>query len=309
MKISNNKTLLFIQCLCILALMACQSKPKENKGATESKTKPLVIAVNYPLYYFAKQIAGDLIDLQFPVDPDVDPAFWQPDEQDIELIQKADIILLNGADYAKWVKAISLPSGRLKNTSIGFQDQYIKTEGKTHSHGPGGEHSHAETAITTWLDFKLAEKQAKAMLDILVKMLPEAETELHGNFDILKNNIKSLDEAMIAVAGKYQDQVVLASHPVYQYLEAGYGLQIKSFHLEPKEKPTNHDWAHLVEAHQKQSIELMLWEGEPLASTSSKLNEIGLKTIVFDPCGNKPAQDEWLTVMKKNIEALNAVKM
>ncbi len=62
-----------------------------------------VYVVNYPLKYFAERIGGDHVRVKFPVPADVDPANWNPDLADIAAYQQADLILLNGAGYAKWV--------------------------------------------------------------------------------------------------------------------------------------------------------------------------------------------------------------
>ena len=38
-----------------------------------------------------------------PMPNDIDPAFWSPKAADVLALQKADLILLNGANYAKVV--------------------------------------------------------------------------------------------------------------------------------------------------------------------------------------------------------------
>jgi zinc transport system substrate-binding protein len=65
-------------------------------------------------------------------------------------MQGADRILLNGADYEKWVPQATLPDGSVVNTSAAVSDRYIETDDAiVHSHGPEGMHSHAGVAFTT----------------------------------------------------------------------------------------------------------------------------------------------------------------
>ena len=107
--------------------------------------------MNYPLQYFAERIGGEHVEVSFPAPPDGDPAYWNPDPDSVAAYQQADLILLNGASYAKWVAIVTLPTSKLVDTSKGFRDRYIIIEGAVvHSHGPEGEHSHGETAFTTW---------------------------------------------------------------------------------------------------------------------------------------------------------------
>ena len=49
---------------------------------------------------------------------------------------------------------------------------------------------------------------------------------------------------------------------------------------------------------------VMLWEGPPLPETVRKLEALGVKSVVFDPCGNRPAAGDFLSVMRANIERL-----
>ena len=88
-----------------------------------------VYVVNYPLKYFDERIGGEYVDVVFPVPPDVDPVFWTPDIPTINAYQQADLILLNGAAYAKWVGQVSLPRSRTVDTSKKFRDQYIVGKG------------------------------------------------------------------------------------------------------------------------------------------------------------------------------------
>ncbi|TNF96127.1 MAG: zinc ABC transporter substrate-binding protein, partial [Gammaproteobacteria bacterium] len=137
---------------------------------TTAAEKMVIYTVNYPLQYFAERIGGQHVDVHFPAPKGVDPAFWKPDVKTIGQYQQADLILLNGANYAKWINQVSLPRLRTVDTSRGFGDQLIKVSaGATHSHGPSGDHSHSGTAFTTWLDPQLASLQAKAIRDALIK--------------------------------------------------------------------------------------------------------------------------------------------
>jgi zinc transport system substrate-binding protein len=48
----------------------------------------------------------------------------------------------------------------------------------------------------------------------------------------------------------------------------------------------------------------MIWEGKPMGQSVKKLKSIGVNSLVFDPCGNVPDQEDFLTVMIRNLENL-----
>jgi zinc transport system substrate-binding protein len=290
--------------LIILLLVSCGfNKKSQDKSLSE---KPLVIAVNYPLHYFADRIGEELIRLEYPVPPDVDPAYWVPDDKALSVYQSADIILANGADYAKWMNNVSLPASRIINTSASMKEKYILLKDvSTHSHGPEGEHEHTGYAFTTWLDFEIAAVQAEAVKNALTDKLPDKKDELIGNYNVLKNELLNLNNSMNKAAFALRDQIIVGSHPVYQYLAEAYSLNMQSVHFEPDEMPTSQQWKefdHLLAEHPSS---IMLWEDVPLHEVKEILSIKDVKVIVFNPCGNKPDSLEFIEIMNQNINNLN----
>jgi zinc transport system substrate-binding protein len=264
-----------------------------------------VYVVNYPLQYFAERIGGEHVKVVFPAPAEVDPAFWTPDIPTINAYQQTDLILLNGATYAKWVGKVSLPGSRIVDTSKKFRDQYIVGKGAvSHSHGPGGEHSHAGTAFTTWLDFSQAAKQAQAIAKALGRKQPTLVNTFNKNLAALVKDLNALDKDMQAVVSKAPDKPLVASHPVYQYLARRYGLNLKSVMWEPDELPVEQQWQDLSNLLAKHPARWMIWEGAPLKASVEKLKAMQMDSLVFDPCGNTPAQGDYLSVMRQNVENL-----
>jgi zinc transport system substrate-binding protein len=107
-----------------------------------------------------------------------------------------------------------------------LSEKYIKEKGMSHSHGPDGEHDHAETAFTTWLDQSIALDQAKLIYEKLKKSYPENSQEFDNNFKVLESEITERDINMDNLFKPYQGKTLYASHPVYQYLGSRYGIDI-----------------------------------------------------------------------------------
>ena len=264
-----------------------------------------IYTVNYPLAYFAERIAGDLAAVTFPAPPDVDPAFWMPDAETIAAYQGADLILLNGADYAKWRSKVSLPRSRLVDTSRAFRDAYIReTGGVSHSHGPGGEHEHGGTAFTTWLDLDRAAQQARAIAEALTRKRPDAKDEIQRNLGSLQGDLQRLHERISEITRVNPDRRLLASHPVYQYLARRYGLNLRSVMWEPDELPSEAQWSELEGILSEHPAKWMIWEGEPAQESSTRLRALGVGSVVVNPCGNRPETGDFLSVMSDNVASL-----
>ncbi|MCZ6816102.1 MAG: metal ABC transporter substrate-binding protein [Planctomycetota bacterium] len=297
---------IFTSCFLLAALSGCDRSNSTAPETAQTPSRIEVYTVNYPLKYFADRIAGDLVDVVFPVPSDQDPAYWKPNPDIVASFQQADLILLNGAAYAKWTEQVSLPWSRLLNTSQGLEDRHIEIEGAArHSHGPAGRHAHSGVAFTTWLDPTLAERQAQAIRDGLARLLPHHKDLLDLNFDALKRDLNDLDQQLSKATESVRVQPLLASHPVYQYLARRYDLNLKSVHWEPHEIPDEERWAELDELLANHAATRMIWEAPPDAAIVNTLHRRGIRCMVFHPCGNTPRAGDYMTVMRDNARRLN----
>ncbi len=272
----------------VLLTLGCDSDreaaPPERSAAPTGSRALSVYVVNEPLRYFAERIGGGEVEVALPVPAGVDPAYWSPDPETIVAYQNADLILLNGAGYAKWVDLVSLPRARLVDTSAAFRDRYLPLdEGPVHTHGPEGEHSHTGYAFTTWLDPTLALEQARAIADALAEARPARADAFRAAFAELESDLTELDQLQAAAWDRLGDAPVVFSHPVYQYLERRYQLDGRSVHWEPGEAPSEEMWSELEVLLAEHPAGWMIWEDEPLDGTRARLEALGVRSLVYRP--------------------------
>ncbi len=270
---------------------------------TVAGEKLIVYTSNYPLTYFAERIGREHINVVFPAPPDVDPAFWMPDSDTIRAFQQADLIILNGAGYEKWLKMVSLPMLRTVDTSRAFKEKLIFTEAiVTHNHGPQGDHSHTGTAFTTWLDFSLAIQQAQAIYEALSRKDPGHKGDFERNLKSLKTDLTLLDEEMTSMTTTHPGLPLVASHPIYQYMARRYNLNLKMVLWEPGTEPGKAEWNHLQKLVKSHPASWMIWEDDPLPESVKRLQRMNIESQVFSPCFSRPQQGNFLSVMKQNVK-------
>lgn len=303
--------LILVMLLCAAGCSESGVPGGESLGTQAPGPKPqavLVYTTNYPLAYFAERIGGEQVEVVLPAPADVDPAYWAPEAEVIADYQQADLILLNGAGYEKWIERASLPASKVVDTSVGMASSYIPLdEGVVHTHGPEGEHSHKGWAFTTWLDPMIAIAQAQAVQEALSELRPEAAEDFRVAFEGLQADLLVLDAQLGNVAADIADRPILFSHPVYQYLDEHLGLNGESVHWEPGEMPTEEMWGVLETLVKSHPAELMVWEGEPQEAVKSRLVGMGIQSVVYDPCGNAPEVGDYGSVMLENLANLQAV--
>ena len=299
------RSMRWIKMLLLIALAGCEGRPAAEQRGAEAATQPaVVVASNYPLYFFTSEIAGGSPEIVLPR-IEGDPANWRPEAADITRMQSASLLILNGAGYESWLDWVTLDDRNLVDTTAALNASLIPLARETvHQHGPEGEHSHSGWAFTTWLDPELAARQAREIEQALSRLHPENQARYARNLDELTTRLEALDHALREAFSSLQSQPLMFSHPVYQYLEARYGLDGASLHWEPDEEPGARAWIELRDTLRGHPAALMIWEDEPLEATAARLAEFGVQPLVFHTASNTPAQGDYFEVMRANIDRL-----
>mgnify|MGYP001811826481 FL=1 len=284
----------------------CSKKSAPDAVGERAADGPLTVyTVNYPLSFFAEQIAPADARVVFPAPQGTDPAFWKPSVEAVQGYQRASLILRNGAGYAHWTRYATLPKNRVVLTAAGCRERFLPNDRSVqHQHGPEGAHQHGDLAFTTWLDLKLAACQAANIRDALLARAPGDTDAITAKSSELQTELLSIDGRLRRAGDALRGRPILASHPVYQYLADAYGLSVVSMHFEPEQALTADDWRALDAAVERHPAALMLWEGPPLQATEEGLRKRGIEVVVFDPASQTPASGDFLSIMNANAERL-----
>jgi len=112
---------------------------------------------------------------------------------------------------------------------------------------------------------------------------------------------------MVSIGDMLKDKTVFVSHPVYQYMAKVYEIDVICEHWEPGEAPSKEQWENFKDKLDQFPSTIMLWEADPTDETTSSLMELGIKNIVFNPCGNKPSEGDFMTIMNNNIDGIKTL--
>jgi zinc transport system substrate-binding protein len=276
--------------LMLLALLAACGEKKTADGPP-SRAIPLVYTTFYPTTYFAERIGGKRIEVVCPLPDGEDPIFWMPDAEAIGAYQQADLIVVNGAGFEKWLDKVSLPEAKVVRTAAPFRAEWLTyAKAVEHSHGRGGKHAHEGIDGHTWLEPRLAQLQANEIRKAFARLLPEHEAEFVARYEELAKDLDALDAAFRALGRPKQR--LAASHPAYNYLVRAYGWDVVNLDLDPEVPP---------EAPvQVVGVRYILWESEP---TPEVAKAVGLEPIRFDPC-ETPGEGDYLDRMRANLERI-----
>lgn len=295
--------------LAVSGLVAGCHEATPKAGVQAQAQTAGVCVANYPLSFFAESLLAGALPVYFDAPADEDPAFWQPNDEALIRFQSAQVILLNGAGYSKWVDQVSLSKARVVETSAAFEKAFIEVkEAVTHSHGPEGEHAHTGVAFTTWIDLDQAAQQLDAVKGALLPSVPKAErARVEERAQSLRAKLLAWDARLKTVGEKLKGKALLGSHPVYQYFARRYHLNLREVHWEPETVPDAKALEELKGILQTHPAKVMLWEGAPAAESVALLKALGIESVVFDPCGNRPEAGDFFSVMETNVSAMEGL--
>lgn len=296
------------------AVVSCNKKNGDVTPTGSGGGKPVIYTTFYPTKYFAERIGGDKVEVVCPVPADEDAIFWMPEAKTIVGYQKADLIIVNGAGFAKWVDKVSLPQAKVVDTAKPFESEFVKfATSTTHSHGPAGLHEHKGIDGHTWVDPVNAKIQAGEIAEAMRKRFPEHAAAFEDGWGDLAKDLDGLHALLSRLAKEYRGQPILASHPAYNYIARRYKWNLTSLDLDPEEMPSDQTFAEIKALLRKAPAKHILWESYPTEEIAERFREeLGLESVEFSPCellGDEEIKAglDYLEVMRANIENVRKV--
>ncbi|WP_297392495.1 metal ABC transporter substrate-binding protein [uncultured Peptoniphilus sp.] len=338
----NIKKILFL--LAGIVLFSGCSKSAETKDAakdTENKEGLKVYASVYPMYDFAKKIAGDKIDVEMVMPQGTEPHGWEPDTKTIKNLENADLFIYNGAGLEDWTDKVidSLSNKNLKVVEASEGVELIKSshdhEDEDHDHEATEENHNHEAAENNHKHEDHAEdheheghhhgpmdphvwispKNAKIEMENIKNALAELDKE---NADYYESNYQKYAKMLDELDAKYSEKLsalpnktIVVSHEAYGYLCKDYGLNqlgIKGVNAETE--PDAKKMAEIINYVKENKITTIFTE-ELIDPKVSKIiaDETGCLVKVLSPIEGLSEEqiknnEDYFSIMEENLENL-----
>ena len=213
-----------------------------------------IIALNFPAYDFARQVAGDRAQITMLLPPGTDAHSFEPTPKDVIALQQADLVVYNGGHGEAWVKDLLASMGDEAPAALAMMsvvDTVVEelVEGMedvphAHSHDDhedddehddhdehdghdhdGHDHDDRELDEHVWTTPDNAEDIAKAIMRQLISLDPAGEADYRANFKAFESALEQLDEAFEdLVKGAKRRTIVLGDRFPMRYFTREYGL-------------------------------------------------------------------------------------
>lgn len=186
----------------------------------QAQDKKIAVATASMIADMATNIAGGEVDIQMIVPIGGDPHLYEPTPKDAQLINKADLVLMNGLTFEGWLTELVENSGTKAPTVI-VTNGIDPIESATYKNSAD---PHA------WMDAELGLTYIKNIKNALVALAPEHKEVFEFNYGLYKKQLEDLDQYIqqqIQTIPAAQ-RVLITSHDAFQYYGQKYGIQLEA---------------------------------------------------------------------------------
>lgn len=215
----KQKIFIIVTILTATILMATTSTLLTTSPPT-SKLK--VVATFYPIAFLTQEIGGEHVQVAQLVPSNTEIHNWEPSAQDISAVEKADIIIYNGAGLDHWIENEILPALSYTKTPTALDTTQnlplLEAITKDHEHDRGVYDPH------TWISPHMAKLQAEKIYNALIQQDPTHETYYASNWSNLKTSLEQIEANYTTNLSTKQKNTIFVSHEAFGYLAHRYNF-------------------------------------------------------------------------------------
>lgn len=309
----NSMKKLLVAALVVLGIAGCATG-KENSSQTTSATaeskKLQVVATNSIIYDMTKNIAGDLVDLHSIVPVGQDPHEYEPLPEDVQKVQKADLIFYNGINlengedawFAKMVKNAKKEANK-DYFAVSDGVQVIYLEGQNEA---GKEDPHA------WLNIENGIIYAKNIAKQLIAKDPKNKEAYEKNLAAYVEKLEALDKDAKARIAKIPEEkrLIVTSEGCFKYFSKAYDIpSAYIWEINTEEEGTPEQITKLVRQLRESKVPSLFVESSvddrPMKTVSQETGKPIHSTIFTDSIAEEGKDgDSYYSMMKWNLDKI-----
>ena len=309
----NSMKKLLVATLVVLGIAGCATG-KENSSQTTSATaenkKLQVVTTNSIIYDMTKNIAGDLVDLHSIVPVGQDPHEYEPLPEDVQKVQKADLIFYNGINLENaedaWFTKMVKNAGKVADkdyfaVSDGVDVIYLEGEKEK-----GKEDPHA------WLNIENGVIYAKNIAKQLIAKDPKNKETYEKNLAAYVEKLEALDKDAKQRIAKIPEEkrLIVTSEGCFKYFSKAYDIKSAYiWEINTEEEGTPEQIANLVRQLRASKVPSLFVESSvddrPMKTVSQETGLPIFSTIFTDSIAEAGKDgDSYYSMMKWNLDKI-----
>ncbi len=279
-----------------------------DKADNSKSDKIQIVTTVFPMYDFARNIAGDKAEVTLLLPAGAEAHSYEPAVQDVVRIHECDLFIRLGKGAEPWTESIVNEKGENGRVISAMECVNIKEEEHHHEHSDFEYDQHIWTSL----------RNSKEIVLIIAQELGKADSENAAFY--MKNAeeyVKQLDELDSRFAKLTKDcskTLVFADRFPFRYFTDDYNLECFAAYpgCSDESEPSAATVAQLMEKVKNNNIQVVFYtetSGGQLPDTVCE--ETGAKKMLFHSChtltkSELDAGKNYISLMEDNYNALKA---
>ncbi len=182
--------------------------------------KPLVVASASMIADMTRQMAGDKVNVRMIVPIGGDPHLYEPTPRDVQMVNNADLILVNGLTFEGWINELIANSGTKA-------DVVVVTEGLE----PLSSQTYKNSVDPhAWMSVENGKQYARNIAQALKTLDPVNQNFYQQNLARYLGELTDLDQYILKAIASIPEKrrVLITSHDAFQYYGKRYGIKLEA---------------------------------------------------------------------------------
>ena len=269
-------SLLLALLLLALPLAACTAEREEAEGGLQ------IVATNFPLYDFARRVAGEDASVRLLLSPGAEPHGYEPSPSDMKAILGCDLFLYIGGESDAWVETLLGASEDVLSLRLIDSVEPLREEGDEHAFD---EH--------IWTDPQNAARMTETIAEALCRLDGAHSDDYAARRDAFTAELDELDAS-------------------FAYFTHRYGIE--AFAAFPgcshETEPAAGTMSELIDRVREGNIGTVFYtELSNHAVADAIADDTGAKTAMLHSCSNVTREEfdrgeTYLSLMRQNLRTL-----
>lgn len=297
----------------LLLLAACDTANVESRTPAAAG-KLQVVTTLFPLYDFARSIAGERAEVTLLLPPGMEPHSFEPKPDDMVRIARAGLFVYTNPIMEPWAARViqGVAQGTVRVVDAGRGVAYQKVapdgddDGHDHGHHAGGLDPHI------WLDLGNARLMVNSILDGFTNADPANAAYYRNNASLLRSRLDDLDRRYFeGLSSCRRREFLHGGHYTFGYLARRYNLSYRSLSgVSSESEPSAARMAGMVRLIRESGGQYLF--AEELLSprlTETLAAEAGVRVLRLHGCHNLGRDDfraglTFISLMEQNLANL-----
>ena len=273
----------------LLFIIGCSNKSSNENASDTSNTKLQVYASIYPIYDFAKKIAGDKADIYNMTSAGSEPHDFEITSKDMANLTKANLFIYNGGGMENWVDTVkdSIKDIKYIEASLGIPNDELDPH--------------------FWLSPIKAKKEMENIKNAFIEIDSDNADYYNSNYNVYAARLNDLDNTFRNYLSNIKNTNLVVTHPAFGHFCKEYSLNQVAIARDEADPKAMSETITFIKNNNVEAIFYEDFSSSKLVDSIAK--ETGVKIYTLNPIESLSEEyinsgEDYFSVMEKNFEAL-----